>query len=124
VRISLLSLLLIAALAAAGCGGDDSGAQTQSTGALSGSSTCNEWIAAEGAKGTADKNAYLAGQQLEVGSGTPGEAISLWIDSLCGKGGVTTPYSSLTPISEVFPQAKQRFDGGETLPPAPPDDGS
>lgn len=106
---------LVIALTLAGCGGSSS--NTSGDGGLTGQSTCSDWTARSGSQATAAKNAYLKRKGVEVGSGTEGEAISAWIDYLCGKSNPTTSYSPQTSIDDVFLAAQQQFTDGATFPP-------
>lgn len=103
---------LLVVLTVAGCGNSSSGSAADG-GALSGQSTCTNWNGAT----TKDKNAYLAGKGIETGKGSEGDAISAWMDNLCGKTNPSTSFSSLSAIDDVFPAAQQQFTTGPTYPP-------
>lgn len=114
-RLLICSLLAVLVLALTGCGGSSSsstGSSSSST-ALTGQSTCTDWNGAT----ASDKNAYLKTKDIETGKGSPGDAISAWMDNLCGKTNPSTSYSTLTAIDDVFPTAQQQFTTGPTYPP-------
>ncbi len=111
-RLLICSLLAVLVLALVGCGGSSS-TSTGSSG-LTGQSTCTDWNGAS----AADKNDYLKSKDIETGKGSPGDAISAWMDNLCGKTNPSTSFSSLTAIDDVFPAAQQQFTTGPTYPPA------
>lgn len=114
-RILIISLLATLVLAVAGCGDSSSDSPTGSSGggAITGQSTCTDW----NGSATKDKDAYLATKDLEVGKGTEGEALSHWMDYLCGKTNPSTSFSSLTAVDDVLPAAQEQFASGKTLPP-------
>lgn len=116
---ALRSLVLLTfcavAISLSGCGGGNSSSSTADSGGLTDASTCAEWNA--GSK--AAQRDYLSSKGLSTDSGSPGEAIGLWLDNVCGKNGSVTSFSDLTPLSEAYPAAKAKFDGGQTLPSAP-----
>jgi hypothetical protein len=115
--------MIVAALALAGCGGDSDSGGGESSG-FTAKTSCREWAAASGATATADKKAYLASESIDVSEGGVGEALSVWIDWLCGKDNPSTAFSPLTPVSDALAEARKQFEAGQTLPPAPADDAS
>jgi hypothetical protein len=98
----------------AGCGGSDDSSSTAAAAGLTDESTCAEWNAAAEGAGAQDRDAFLAEKGYEDNTILAG-----WVDNLCGRGGVRTPYSDQSTLGEIYPVAQERFAGGQQPPPIP-----